>query len=164
METLDRKTVPVSDINDVECQSHKINGYGLMEDGSLEALSKSIEKYEDHVHRYEIQVQYKNLTFWNMMTKKTISTVGSSIIGMVVGGKKGRVNILNDLTGRILPKRMTLVIGPPGSGECTTVDTLLPLFYLNFNRQDYLPEGSGGSTGRGKCSSRGKHSVQRRCD
>jgi hypothetical protein len=101
--------------NDSAGRTRRVSG--LMEDGSLEALTKSIEKHEDHVHRYEIQVQYRNLTFWNMVAKKTISTVGSSIIGMVVGGKKSRVNIINNLTGRILPKRMTLVMGPPGCGE-----------------------------------------------
>eukprot|EP01034_Spumella_vulgaris_P025935 gene25935-32445_t len=95
-----------------------------MEDGSLEALTKSIEKHEDHVHRYEIQVQYRNLTFWNMVAKKTISTVGSSVVGMILGGKKSRVNIINDLTGRILPKRMTLVMGPPGCGKTTFLKAL----------------------------------------
>ncbi len=109
------KTIPMVDIKDVDNRPRRVSG--LMEDGSLEALTKSIERHDDHIHRYDIQVQYKNLTFWNMVAKKTISTVGSSLIGMVVGGKKTRVNIINDLTGRILPKRMTLVMGPPGCGE-----------------------------------------------
>jgi hypothetical protein len=92
---------------------------GLMEDGSLEALTKSVERHDDHIHRYEIQVQFRNLTFWNMAAKKTIPTVGSEFLSIFLGGgKKERVNIINDLTGRILPKRMTLVMGPPGCGEC----------------------------------------------
>jgi hypothetical protein len=91
---------------------------GLMEDGSFSALSKAVERTAEHAHRYEIHVQYRNLTFWNMLAKKKIPTVGSSFLSMIMGsGKKHRVNIINDLTGRILPKRMTLVMGPPGCGE-----------------------------------------------
>ncbi len=90
----------------------------LMEDGSLHALSRSVERTAEHAHCYEIHVQYRNLTFWSMVPEKRIPTVGSALRGMVAGsGKKHRVNIINDLTGRILPKRMTLVMGPPGCGE-----------------------------------------------
>lgn len=90
----------------------------LMEDGSLPALSKSVERTAVHDHCFEIHVQYRNLTFWNMVPKNTIPTVGTALRSMIMGsGKKHRVNILNDLTGRILPKRMTLVMGPPGCGK-----------------------------------------------
>ena len=90
---------------------------GLMADGSLDALAKSVDLITQHTHHYEIQVQYRNLTFWNNLPKKEIPTVWSSVRKMLVGGgKKHRVNIINDLTGRILPKRMTLVMGPPGCG------------------------------------------------
>jgi hypothetical protein len=92
--------------------------HDVMSDGSLDALTRSIELTSDHVHHFEIQVQYRGLTFWNSVPDKTIETVGSAFLSLFgVGGKTHRVNIINDLTGRILPKRMTLVMGPPGSGE-----------------------------------------------
>ena len=95
---------------------HRVNA--LMADGSLDALAKSTELIMQHTHRYEIAVQYRKLTFWNELPKLTIQTVGSTIAGIFgAGGKKERVNIINDLTGRILPKRMTLVMGPPGCGK-----------------------------------------------
>lgn len=87
----------------------------LMNDGSLEELAKSVEESIRHMQRYEIAVQYRNLTFWNEIPELTIQTVGTVLTGAT--GKKKRVNILNDVTGRILPKRMTLVMGPPGSGK-----------------------------------------------
>ena len=87
----------------------------LMNDGSLEELAKSVEESIKHMQRYEIAVQYRNLTFWNEMPELTIQTVGSVLTG--ASGEKKRVNVINDLTGRILPKRMTLVMGPPGSGK-----------------------------------------------
>ncbi len=94
----------------------------LMEDGGIESLEKSSKGISHHVHRHEIAVQYRNLTFWNEMSKLTIDTVGSTIKAIFLGGeKKHRVNIINDLTGRILPKRMTLVMGPPGCGKSTFI-------------------------------------------
>ena len=90
----------------------------LMEDGSLDSLAKTFERIKPHAMIYEVKVQYRNLTFWNDMPKKTIPTVGSAFKGLLMGsGKKERVNIIKDLTGRILPGRMTLVMGPPGCGE-----------------------------------------------
>ncbi len=95
----------------------QLSDSGLMEDGSLDSLTRSIKHTTEHVHRHEIHVQYRNLTFWNMVSEKKIATVGSVVLGLFgVGGKTHRVNIINDLTGRILPKRMTLVMGPPGCG------------------------------------------------
>ncbi len=57
-----------------------------------------------------------------MVPKKTIVTVGNTFTG---SGEKLRANIVKDLTGRILPKRMTLVIGPPGCGEYVPFHNLL---------------------------------------
>lgn len=90
----------------------------LMEDGSLDALTKSVKMIQHHTHNYEIAVQYRNLTFWNNLPKQAIPTVWSSVRSLFLGsGKKHRVNIINNLTGRILSKRMTLVMGPPGCGK-----------------------------------------------
>eukprot|EP01034_Spumella_vulgaris_P038880 gene38880-48011_t len=92
-----------------------------MEDGSLVALTKAVERYAEHEHKHEIQVQYRNLSFWSMVPKKTIVTVGSTFLG---SGKKTRANVINNLTGRILPKQLTLVMGPPGCGKTTFLKAL----------------------------------------
>ena len=93
---------------------------GLMQDGSLDSLAKNFERLKPHTMNYEINVQYRNLPFWNDMPKKSIPTVGSSLKGLFLGsGKTERVDIIKDLFGRILPGRMTLVMGPPGCGKYT---------------------------------------------
>jgi hypothetical protein len=92
---------------------------GLLADASLAALEKVLSRVKDHGFHFEIKVQYRNLTFWNTVPEARIPTVGSTIRSILTcgAGPKRRVNILNDLTGRILPGQMTLLMGPPGCGE-----------------------------------------------
>ena len=94
-------------------------GERLMANGSLSALTKSVEKLKPLTHHYEVTVQYRNLTFWNDLPGQiTYPTVGSTLAKVFYNSeKKHRVQIIGDLTGRILPKRMTLVMGPPGCGK-----------------------------------------------
>lgn len=122
----------------------------VMQDGSLDALAKSMARVKPHSLNYEIKVQYRNLTFWNNMPKRTIPTVGSAVKELFLGsGKKERVDIVKNLTGRILPGRMTLVVGPPGCGKSIyySFSTFSAKECLNNNhvltRQDDLPQGSG---------------------
>lgn len=97
----------------------------LMKDGSLAALESSLRKIQDHNKMHEVYVQYRDLTFWNMVPKKTIPTVGSAVRNFLFGsGPKQRVDIIKGLTGRILPKTMTLLMGPPGCGKTTFLKAL----------------------------------------
>jgi hypothetical protein len=97
-------------------------GDRIMQDGSLMALEKSIASLGGHNKMHEVCVQYRDLTFWNMVPPRTIPTVGSAVKKLFFGsGPKNRVNIIKGLTGRILPKRMTLLMGPPGCGKSVCV-------------------------------------------
>jgi hypothetical protein len=48
----------------------------LMADGSLTSLINAVNNTLEHSSRYEVQVQFRNLTFWNKMPEKQILTVG----------------------------------------------------------------------------------------
>ena len=90
----------------------------MMRDGTLNSLMKSITSVKDHNQMHEVYVQYRNLSFWNVVPERTILTVGSTLHRCFLGsGPKKRVDILKDLNGRILPKTMTLLMGPPGCGK-----------------------------------------------
>lgn len=90
----------------------------MMQDGSLASLADSLKMIQDHNKMHEVNIQYRNLTFWNTVPKKTIPTVGSAVKNFFIGsGPKERVNVIKDLTGRIMPKTMTLLMGPPGCGK-----------------------------------------------
>lgn len=89
----------------------------LMKDGSISALHKVLEKVKDYHNTLEVHVQFKNLSFWRMAPEAQIPTVGSTLKNMFLGsGPKQRINVLKDLTGRILRGKMTLIVGPPGCG------------------------------------------------
>jgi ABC-type multidrug transport system fused ATPase/permease subunit len=96
----------------------------LMPDGSIDSLMKSVTSIKEHNQVHEIYVQYRNLTLSNMVRETKIATVGSTVRNMFIGsGAKRRVDVIKDLTGRILPKTMTLLMGPPGCGKCASIHT-----------------------------------------
>jgi hypothetical protein len=75
-------------------------------------------RLKDLVRPLHVTVRYKNLNLWTMAPEPSIPTVASSLLGMVgVGEKKRRVDILKNVSGRIAPFKMTLLLGPPGSGR-----------------------------------------------
>ena len=113
-----KKVVPQSDIIAEETKSSSSSNEVSMKDGSLGSLTKSVNKIMKNAHAHEINVQFRNLTFWSSVPQTTIATVGSAVKSIAFGGgPKHRVNILKELTGRILPKTMTLLMGPPGCGN-----------------------------------------------
>lgn len=90
----------------------------LMPDGSLTALQKSLHSIKEHYKTHEVSVQFRNLTYWNLIPKRVIPTVGTALRNfMLGGGPKEKVDIIKNLTGRIMPKTMTLLMGPPGCGK-----------------------------------------------
>ena len=108
-----------------EKKSARQENTNIMPDGSLEALKKIIEPHRDLRLPFEVVVQYRDLTFWNMMAEAKIPTVGSALRSAFIGsGPKQRVDIFKNLTGRILPKTMTLLMGPPGCGMLLFVSVI----------------------------------------
>jgi hypothetical protein len=110
--------IPAEIVPKIEPKASPVRSDGLMPDGSLSALEKSVDRIKDFSTQYDINVQFKDLTFWNNVPESRIPTVGSSFKSLFFGsGPKRRVDIFKNLTGRILPKTMTLVMGPPGCGK-----------------------------------------------
>ncbi|KAJ4977274.1 hypothetical protein NE237_002380 [Protea cynaroides] len=112
----------------------------------IEKLIKNIEndnlrllqKLRDRIDRVGVQipsveVRYKNLCVeaeCEVVRGKPLPTLWNSLRNMfnslldftkLLGSKsqKAKISILNDISGVIKPKRMTLLLGPPGSGRTT---------------------------------------------
>jgi hypothetical protein len=127
--------IPAEVVPKIEPKTSPARSDGLlMVDGSLSALEKSVDRIKNYSTQYDINVQFKDLTFWNSVPETRISTVGSSIKSLFCGsGPKRRVDIFKNLTGRILPKTMTLVMGPPGSGTVSDKSFQLTSLGINCN-------------------------------
>jgi ABC-type multidrug transport system fused ATPase/permease subunit len=94
----------------------------LVKDGSIEEIETVISAQKEYIRKIDITVEFHNLTYrTNITTKHEIYSIGSILKNIFCFWKsfekKTEVDILSDLTGRILPRKMTLLIGPPGSGK-----------------------------------------------
>lgn len=57
-----------------------------MNDGTLLALDKSLNNFIPYSIKYRVYVEFRNLSFWNMIPKKKrIKTVGLTLKSMILG-------------------------------------------------------------------------------
>jgi len=128
-----------------------------MQDGSLASLEKSINHVKDHLMTRNFSVQFRDLTYWTLAPERRIPTVGSTLKTMFLGsGPKRRVDILKGLTGRLEPRTMTLLMGPPGCGKTTLMKALSG--YSTGNRSTHL---DGDILYNGDSTSTKKYLVQK---
>mmetsp|Transcript_24221 Transcript_24221/g.24835 ORF Transcript_24221/g.24835 Transcript_24221/m.24835 type:complete len:1388 (-) Transcript_24221:477-4640(-) len=109
-----------------------------MEDGSLDSLTKALSHITPHMNIPNVDVQFKDLSFWGIVPKTRIPTVGSTFRDLLLcgAGPKQRIDILKNLTGRIASKKMTLVMGPPGCGKSSFLKALAGQLYIGNNKLD----------------------------
>jgi hypothetical protein len=130
----------------------------------LVSKMKPMSRLQKLISLLDVDVQFRDLSFWGqplslslhpspsphlptrvtslfvgIVPKTRIPTVGSTIRDLFLFGRrpKQRIDILKNLTGRIAPKKMTLVMGPPG---CGLLPSPLSLYSLN-RRQVKFAEG-----------------------
>jgi ABC-type multidrug transport system ATPase subunit len=97
-----------------------------MKDGSNEALEAVLSNMEKLTTNYPVKVQYKDLGYFTYTPNRvSVPTVGNTLKNMIFGsGPRHRLDILKGATGRILPGRFTLILGPPGSGKSVFMKAL----------------------------------------
>ena len=109
----------------------------LLPDAEYETLRQNFAAVAKLVRMDDVEVQYRDLSFWGMVPKTTIPTVGSTFKHMIFGsGPKHRTDILKGLTGRIRPRKMTLVMGPPGCGKSSLLKALAGQLAVGNKRLD----------------------------
>ena len=129
-------------------------------DGSAESMTTMMEHFKNLVKIYKVTIQYRDLNFWTMAPEPTIPTVGSTVRAILLGtGPKKRADILKGLTGQLKPGRMTLVMGPPGSGKTTFLKAISGL--LNVTNPAKL---DGSITYNGMRADEGKFLVPKLVD
>lgn len=99
----------------------KLAVHSLLKEGTAEELEGLTEKTKGLLRSMDVSIEFHNLTYSTEVPKeRQIQSVSSTIASMVFFWKtveKNRLDILANVSGRILPRRMTLLIGPPGSGK-----------------------------------------------
>jgi hypothetical protein len=90
----------------------------LLKDGTVEEYKILLEQVKKHHRKFTTFVCYHDLGIWTKIARTSIPTVGNELSKCVCGpGPLNRVDILKGLSGRILPGKLTLLLGPPGSGS-----------------------------------------------
>lgn len=101
------------------------HGLGIMRGGGTEELRALMDNVHKFHRLFPIAITYRDINYHIMAPETKISTVGNSLYSMFCGsGPKHRVDILKGLTGRFLPNRMVLVLGPPGCGKSCFMQSL----------------------------------------
>ena len=89
--------------------------------GTIEEIEGLLDKYQDYVRPIDILIEYHNLTMSTYINENAeVNSVGSilkSVLYFWQTQEPTKIDILSELTGRILPGKMTLLLGPPGSGK-----------------------------------------------
>jgi len=93
-----------------------------LKDASEAELRAFLEGQLKLMRDNDIPIEFQDLTFKAIVPlKRTIPSVGTTLKSMICFWTnfepKKEVQILSSLTGRIRPRKMTLLIGPPGSGK-----------------------------------------------
>lgn len=93
----------------------------MMKHGSIEELETLMEKNKSLIRNLDVSIEFHNLCYSTEVPKnKVLPTVGSTLLSLFtfwLPQPKVKVDILADATGRIQPRKMTLLLGPPGSGK-----------------------------------------------
>ncbi len=143
----------LTNANDVEDQQHvagsqeypdpghsqKIHAMHL-QDASKEDIYEVLNYIKNVTKPQHVTVKFRNVSLWTMAPEPSIPTVLTTLAGPICGtGKKRRIDILKNLNGCLEPYKMTLLLGPPGSGRsgryiCLTCDmrsTTSPTLFLS---------------------------------
>ena len=89
----------------------------LLKEGKVEEYQALLDEIKKYFRTFRTYIGYRDLGIWTMLPKAEIPTVGGALYHCFCGkGALNRVDILKGLSGRIVPGKLTLLLGPPGSG------------------------------------------------
>lgn len=107
----------------------------LLASGNIEEISATLERNKTLVRKIHFPIEYYDLTYSTTVTSKnpsieSVSSLVNSIVCFCQSKKEKKVvDILAQVTGRIQPGKMTLLMGPPASGKSGKYFSFLHMYY-----------------------------------
>ena len=97
-----------------------------LENASEAEIRRLVEHLRQYMRPMDIALEYTHLSYTVRVPRtREIPSVSSLLRSVLFFWRaceeKQDVRILSDVTGRIKPRKMTLLIGPPGSGKSGTL-------------------------------------------
>ncbi len=95
----------------------------LLQQGTAEEIQSLIESQKEYLRDNNFPVEFYDLTLsTEILVEREIFSISTILNSIFLPWKafnkpKREIHIISNLTGRILPRKMTLLIGPPGSGK-----------------------------------------------
>lgn len=100
----------------------------VLQVGSIEEIEHLIDETRKVSRDSNVAIEYHNLRVTRRLNAKneiiSISSIVESLFTFWQRPEKKDVEILADISGRILPSKMTLLMGPPGSGKSVLLRAL----------------------------------------
>ncbi len=102
----------------------------LLQNGTAEEIEQLIENHKPYVRDNDFSVEFYDLTMsTEVPVKHEIFSISSIFYSVFCLWKRlhqetKEIHVISNLTGRILPRKMTLLIGPPGSGKSVLLKAL----------------------------------------
>ncbi|RYH29128.1 hypothetical protein EON65_09585 [archaeon] len=97
------------------------SNYSTVKEGNIEELQEILEHQKKLVRTQDLSIEFHNLSVSTTVNFNSgITSVASVIYDMfsfLLTSNVKKVDIVSNLTGRILPRKLTLLMGPPGSGK-----------------------------------------------
>jgi len=96
---------------------------GLLQQGTAEEIQILINNQKQYLRDNDFPVEFYDLTMsTEVPVEREIFSISTILYNIFLPWKafnkpKREIHIISNLTGRILPRKMTLLIGPPGSGK-----------------------------------------------
>lgn len=116
---------------------HKLGTDNLMKEGTVEELEGLTETTKELLRANDIAIEFHDLKYTTEIPKErkiqTVSTILLSMLTFWKSVEKREIDILAGISGRILPRKMTLLIGPPGSGKSGMKTSRWPKFSVDLD-------------------------------
>ena len=106
-------------------------------------IKNSIRHFSEHTKKRKIIISYSNLSYAAHEPGFSVHSVSTAIKRILNYRRRSKLNILNDLSGKISVNKLTLLLGPPGKSLSSIKILLLIIQSSGSGKSTFLKALSG---------------------